>query len=125
MGRAVQVHLLTAAQLFTAQAAGGPAARGQYGTIVMSRFNQRAWKMLLPEITPIPKAGRQPGPGLGGLGWRGRRDPDRVHDRARVPGVGRVGQVECCRGVAVAARIASPQGGSTATVAVRAGADGS
>jgi hypothetical protein len=39
MGRAVQVHLLTAAQLFTAQAAGGPAARAQYGTIVMSRFN--------------------------------------------------------------------------------------
>jgi hypothetical protein len=61
MGRAVQVHLLTAAQLFTAQSTGGPAARAQYGTIVMSRFNQRAWKMLLPEITPVPKAGRHPG----------------------------------------------------------------
>jgi hypothetical protein len=68
MGRAVQVHLLTAAQLFTAQSAGGPAARAQYGTIVMSRFNQRAWKMLLPEITPVPKAGRQPGRGWVALG---------------------------------------------------------
>jgi len=68
MGRAVQVHLLTAAQLFTAQSAGGPAARAQYGTIVMSRFNQRAWKMLLPEITPVPKSGRQPGRGWVALG---------------------------------------------------------
>jgi hypothetical protein len=68
MGRAVQVHSLTAAQLFTAQSAGGPAARAQYGTIVMSRFNQRAWKMLLPEITPVPKAGRQPGRGWVALG---------------------------------------------------------
>ncbi len=68
MGRAVQIHLLTAAQLFTAQSAGGPAARAQYGTIVMSRFNQRAWKMLLPEITPVPKAGRHPGRGWVALG---------------------------------------------------------
>jgi Helicase HerA, central domain len=68
MGRAVQVHLLTAAQLFTAQSAGGPAARAQYGTIVMSRFNQRAWKMLLPEVTPVPKAGRHPGRGWVALG---------------------------------------------------------
>jgi hypothetical protein len=68
MGRQVRVNLLTAAQLLTAQAAGGPAARSQYGTIVMSRFNQRAWKMLLPEITPVPKAGRQPGRGWVALG---------------------------------------------------------
>jgi Helicase HerA, central domain len=68
MGRAVRMHLLTAAQLFTAQSAGGPAARAQYGTIVMSRFNQRAWKMLLPEITPVPKAGRHPGRGWVALG---------------------------------------------------------
>ena len=68
MGRQVRVNLLTAAQLLTAQAAGGPAARSQYGTIVMARFNQRAWKMLLPEITPVPKAGRQPGRGWVALG---------------------------------------------------------
>jgi hypothetical protein len=68
MGRQVRTNLLTAAQLLTVQAAGGPAARGQYGTIVMSRFNQRAWKMLLPDITPIPKAGRIPGRGWVALG---------------------------------------------------------
>jgi hypothetical protein len=68
MGRQVRVNLLTAAQLLTAQAAGGPAARAQYGTVVMSRFNQRAWKMLLPEISPIPKAGRHPGRGWVALG---------------------------------------------------------
>jgi hypothetical protein len=68
MGRAVQVHLLTAAQLFTAQSTGGPAARAQYGTIVMSRFNMNAWKMLVPEITPVPKAGRHPGRGWVALG---------------------------------------------------------
>jgi hypothetical protein len=68
MGRQVKIHILTAAQLLTVQAAGGTAARGQYGTIVMSRFNQRAWKMLLPDITPVPKAGRIPGRGWVALG---------------------------------------------------------
>jgi len=34
----------------------------------MSRFNQRAWKMLLPEISPVPRAGRQPGRGWVALG---------------------------------------------------------
>jgi hypothetical protein len=68
MGRQVKVNLLTAAQLLTAQATGGTAARSQYGTIVISRFTQRGWKMLLPDITPIPKAGRHPGRGWVALG---------------------------------------------------------
>lgn len=68
MGRQVKVNIITAAQLLTAQTAGGPAARAQYGTIVMSRFNERAWKMLLPEITPAPKAGRHVGRGWVALG---------------------------------------------------------
>jgi hypothetical protein len=68
MGRQVKVNIITAAQLLTAQTAGGPAARAQYGTIVMSRFNVRAWKMLLPEITPIPKSGRHVGRGWVALG---------------------------------------------------------
>jgi hypothetical protein len=68
MGRQVKVHIITAAQLLTSQTAGGPAARAQYGTIVMSRFNERAWKMLLPEITPAPKSGRHVGRGWVALG---------------------------------------------------------
>ena len=68
MGRQVKVNIIAAAQLLTAQTAGGPAARAQYGTIIMSRFNERAWRMLLPEITPVPKSGRHIGRGWVALG---------------------------------------------------------
>jgi hypothetical protein len=116
MGRAVQVHLLTAAQLFTAQAAGGPAARGQYGTIVMSRFNQRAWKMLLPEISPIPKAGRQPGRGWVALG--GEADETQIvfmteRECREWAASGKSSAVALSR----SAPDRESQGGSTATVA--------
>jgi hypothetical protein len=118
MGRAVQIHLLTAAQLFTAQSTGGPAARAQYGTIVMSRFNQRAWKMLLPEITPVPKAGRQPGRAWVALG--GQADECQIVFMTEAE----------CRAWAASGKSSAvavsrspvdrePQGGSTATVAAR------
>ncbi len=118
MGRAVQVHLLTAAQLFTAQSAGGPAARAQYGTIVMSRFNQRAWKMLLPEITPVPKAGRQPGRGWVALG--GEADETQIVFMSEAEcrewaASGRPSAVAVSRSPADR----ESQGESTATVAVR------
>jgi hypothetical protein len=117
MGRAVQIHLLTAAQLFTAQAAGGPAARSQYGTIVMSRFNHRAWKMLLPEISPVPKAGRQPGRGWVALG--GEADETQIvfmteRECREWAASGKSSAVAVSRSAADRAS----QGGSTATVAV-------
>jgi Helicase HerA, central domain len=117
MGRAVQVHLLTAAQLFTAQSAGGPAARAQYGTIVMSRFNQRAWKMLLPEITPVPKAGRHPGRGWVALG--GEADETQIvfmteRECREWAASGKPSAVAVSR----SETDRESQGGSTATVAV-------
>jgi hypothetical protein len=117
MGRAVQVHLLTAAQLFTAQAAGGPAARAQYGTIIMSRFKHQAWKMLLPEITPVPKAGHHPGRGWVALG--GEADETQIvfmteRECREWAASGKPSAVAVSR----SATDGMPQGGSTATVAV-------
>jgi hypothetical protein len=118
MGRQVKVNLLTAAQLLTAQAAGGPAARAQYGTVVMSRFNQRAWKMLLPEISPIPKAGRHPGRGWVALG--GEADETQIvfmteRETRDWASSGKSSAVAVSR----SPRDRDPLGESTATVAVR------
>lgn len=61
MGREARVHILTAAQLLTSQAAGGPVARAQYGTIVMSRFKAQGWRMLFPDLRPIPPSSTHQG----------------------------------------------------------------
>ena len=68
MGREARVHILTAAQLLTSAAAGGPVARAQYGTIVMARFKAQGWRMLFPDIKPIPKSDNHPGRGYIVLG---------------------------------------------------------
>lgn len=116
MGRAVKVHILTSAQLLTAQSAGGPAARAQYGTIVMSRFKPQGWKMLLPDITPIPKAGKHPGRGWVALG--GEADETQIifmteRETRQWAASGHPSTVAVSR----SPRPAVPQGKPTATVA--------
>lgn len=61
MGRAVRMNVLTAAQYATAAALGGPEARENFGTRILARSTNNAWKMLAPEVQPIPRAPRVPG----------------------------------------------------------------
>lgn len=52
-GRQARVHVVSVAQYFTVQAAGGnPAARENYGARVMARASRNAWLMLAPEAGP-------------------------------------------------------------------------
>jgi hypothetical protein len=61
MGRAVKLHLLAIAQLMTARTLGGPETRENFATRILARYTVNAWKMLVPEVTPIPKASRKAG----------------------------------------------------------------
>lgn len=61
MGRAVRIHVLAVAQMMTAAALGGPEARENFATRIMARYTVNAWKMLVPEVTPIPRASRHRG----------------------------------------------------------------
>jgi hypothetical protein len=61
MGRAVKVNMLAVAQMFTARTAGGPEARENMGTRVLSRYTMNNWRMLVPEIWPMPRSSRKPG----------------------------------------------------------------
>lgn len=61
-GRQAKMHVISIAQLFTVQAAGGdPTARENYATRFMARATQNAWKMLAPECAPFPKMQRKTG----------------------------------------------------------------
>jgi len=84
----------------------------------MSRFNQRAWKMLLPDITPVPKAGRHAGPGWVALG--GEVDETQIvlmteRECREWAASGQSSAVAVSRPAAGR----DPQGEPTATVAVR------
>src|SRR5690606_26293351 len=61
-GRQAKMHVISVAQLFTVQAAGGdPVARENYATRLLARATNNAWKMLAPECMPFPKINRKPG----------------------------------------------------------------
>ncbi len=62
-GRQVQVHVISVAQMFTVQAAGGnPAARENYGARILARATRNAWLMLAPECgPPFPTSSRTRG----------------------------------------------------------------
>lgn len=55
MGRQIKINVLTAAQMATARALGGPEGRENFGTRCMARYTTNAWKMLCPEVWPAPK----------------------------------------------------------------------
>ncbi|MEU0398342.1 pRL2-11 [Streptomyces sp. NPDC006208] len=61
MGRAVKMHVLLVAQSATATALGGPEVRECFATRILSRYTQNAWKMLVPEVSPIPRSTRHIG----------------------------------------------------------------
>ncbi|MEK8141554.1 hypothetical protein NKH18_00160 [Streptomyces sp. M10(2022)] len=56
MGRQVRLHVLLVAQSATAQAVGGPAMRENFSTRILVRYTLNAWRMLVPEVSPIPMA---------------------------------------------------------------------
>jgi hypothetical protein len=61
MGRAVRVNVLAVAQMMTARALGGPEARENFSTRILARYTMNAWKMLVPEVWPMPKSSRHLG----------------------------------------------------------------
>lgn len=55
MGRQIEMHIITAAQMATARSTGGPEGRENFGTRCLARYSMNAWKMLCPEVMPMPK----------------------------------------------------------------------
>lgn len=62
-GRQAKVHVVSVAQMFTVQAAGGnPAARENYGVRILARSTRKAWDMLAPECGPqYPRTSKRRG----------------------------------------------------------------
>lgn len=61
MGRAVRLHVLLVAQSATAAALGGPEVRECFATRILARYTQNSWRMLVPEVYPIPRSTRHIG----------------------------------------------------------------
>ncbi|MFI6530713.1 helicase HerA domain-containing protein [Streptomyces uncialis] len=61
MGRAVRLHVLLIAQSATARAIGGPEMRENFATRILVRYTLNAWRMLVPEVSPIPMPTEHPG----------------------------------------------------------------
>lgn len=55
-GRSVKINLVGIAQRFDANVIGGGAVRSSFGLRLLSRFDEQARRMLIPEITPKPKS---------------------------------------------------------------------
>ncbi|MFF7903785.1 helicase HerA domain-containing protein [Streptomyces sp. NPDC007920] len=61
MGRQVRLHVLLVAQSATARAIGGPEMRENFSTRILVRYTLNAWRMLVPEVSPIPMPTERPG----------------------------------------------------------------
>lgn len=61
MGRSGKMNAILVAQSATANAVGGPEVRENFGCRILARYTLNAWKMLVPEISPAPKATRHTG----------------------------------------------------------------
>ncbi|MGW9441222.1 hypothetical protein [Streptomyces sp. NPDC055607] len=61
MGRSQLMHALMIGQSLTAQTVGGPEMREAFTARILARYTQNAWRMLVPEVSPIPKASRHSG----------------------------------------------------------------
>lgn len=61
MGRQCKIHVVCVAQSATARALGGPEMRECFATRILARYSLNAWKMLVPEVWPAPKASRHAG----------------------------------------------------------------
>lgn len=61
MGRQIKVHVVGVAQSGTARTMGGPEGRENFATRCLARYTVQAWRMLVPEVWPMPKKPKQPG----------------------------------------------------------------
>ena len=53
--------MLLVAQSATARAIGGPEMRENFSTRILVRYTLNAWRMLVPEVSPIPMPTEHPG----------------------------------------------------------------
>jgi hypothetical protein len=61
MGREMRLHILMAGQSATAKASGGAEARESFGGRALARATSNQWRMLAPQIRPIPRRTGEPG----------------------------------------------------------------
>ena len=61
MGRAVKMNALGIGQLMTARAAGGNEARENFGNRILGRYTVNNWRMLVPEVWPMPRSSKRRG----------------------------------------------------------------
>jgi hypothetical protein len=60
MGRSAKVHVFAVAQMLTANTAGGPEARENFGVRCLARYTRNNWQMLVPEAA-MPRSSRTRG----------------------------------------------------------------
>lgn len=61
MGRQGKVHCLAVAQMGTARTLGGPEVRESFSNRILGRYTMNAWRMLAPEVWPMPKPSTRQG----------------------------------------------------------------
>lgn len=61
MGREMRLHILMAGQSATAKASGGVESRESFGARALARATSNQWRMLAPQIKPIPSRKGVPG----------------------------------------------------------------
>lgn len=61
MGRAVKCNVVAIGQRLSAKAMGDPDARDNFPIKLLSRYTGQTWKMLAPEVSPMPVSPRKPG----------------------------------------------------------------
>jgi hypothetical protein len=61
MGRELRMHILMAGQSMTAKAVGGPENRENFGGRALARATAAQWRILAPQIKPVPAARKVPG----------------------------------------------------------------
>lgn len=90
MGRMFRMHLVTIAQSGTVAAIGGAENRENYAIRALSRFTVNQWRMLAPEVTPVPRSERHRGRWqlvVGGIATPTQAlylgDAERLHNVAR------------------------------------------
>jgi hypothetical protein len=60
-GRALRMHVIGTAQMATVASLGSPAMRENFAWRALARYTQNQWKMLAPEIWPMPPKSRHRG----------------------------------------------------------------
>jgi len=61
MGRQVRCNIVQIGQLITAGTSGSSAGRENIGVRILGRYTKNAWKMLVPEVQPMPPSSNAPG----------------------------------------------------------------